>query len=99
MPNKRVEKARRILDAFKAFFESDSIREASLKCGISKSAIQRYIYDPLALELLGQEIIDYAHKKLVDNRIAGNHKGGINFMRLYEKTRNELGEFNGCKKK
>ena len=95
----KIEKCERILETFKMFFECESIREVSLKTGMSKSSIQRYLHDPLAIELLGSEIVEMALKQLQKNRENGNYKGGVNFLELYEKTRDDFGRFNGVNKK
>lgn len=96
--NNTVKKIR-ILKTFKVFFECQSIREAALKTGISKSSIHRYLHDQLALELLGSEVVEKARMQLEENTVTGNHRGGVNFLALYEKTRNEIGRFNGIKAK
>ena len=86
------------------FLEGDyTIEEVSKITGISSSSVQRYLnnvdYICECFPSNAKEIISKIKDKLDKNKIEGLSRGGINYSKNNECTKDELGHFTGSKRK
>ena len=88
------EKKRKILLICKEFLDKNgniSNEELSNKTNISKSSVQRYLNDPLIIELLGQKTYDIIQKKLTKNKDYAPYKGGYISSKITEVSKDKYG--------
>lgn len=95
------EKEKKILLVCKEFLNNNgkiSIVELSNKTGISKSSIQRYLNDPLIINLMGNDVYDKISNLLQQNKNLGFYKGGYISSRVSIQKKDKLGHFGKIEK-
>lgn len=72
-----------------------TIAEVAKKTNISASSVQRYLNDPLIIEMFDSDSIGKLEAKKIKNKVEGNRKGGINSFLKNVPLKNESGQFIG----
>ena len=97
----KLEKVDYVVTAF--LRDKKTIREVSEETGISKSSVQRYLNDEeFIVGLYGEKapyIIEEINRKLEENYVDGVKLGGTNFALNNESIKDNLGHFQGSRKK
>ena len=97
----KLEKVEYVVNAF--LKEKKTIREVSEETGISKSSVQRYLNDEEFITALYGEktpfIMEEINRKLEENYVEGVKLGGTNFALNNDSIKDELGHFQGSRKK
>jgi len=93
-----MKKEEKICLVVKAFLEHPNytmtqLAELQELKGISKSSIQRYLNDPLIINLLGIETYNQIQTLLKKNLLGAKQKGGINSFKNNEQVKDEKGRF------
>lgn len=65
---------------------------------ISKSSIQRYLNDPIIIDLFDEETFNKIQSLLKENSLSGRKKGGMHSFEKNEAQKDELGKFIGSVK-
>ena len=67
---------------------------------MSSSSVQRYLNDEQTIKTyLGTECFDEIQRKLLENKKEGLVRGGKNYAKNNEFTKDELGRFTGSRRK
>lgn len=102
LSNEQLEiKKQKILLICKEFMSKKgniSIIELYNKTNIPKSSIQRYLNDPLIIELLDKKSYDFIQSKLQQNKILGFYKGGYISSKVSIQKKDKLGHFGKIEK-
>ena len=62
---------------------------------LSSSSIQRYLNDPIVIELFDQETYNKIQKELSGSKMDGHRKGGLHYFENNEPIKDENGKFQG----
>ena len=80
-----------------------TIEQVSLETGYSSSSVQRYLNDHNYIKKLYPDDyklrISIINLRLSKNKVEGNKKRGINFIANNTAIKDELGHFNGSRRK
>lgn len=63
--------------------------------GLSSSSIQRYLKDPLIIELFDQATYEKIQKELLESKMDGHRKGGLHYFENNKPVKDEFGQFQG----
>ena len=97
---KRKEIDLKIMKVTRAFLDHPvSIDEIANVTGISSSSVQRYLNDKRIIELFDEDVYNEIQALLKNNRLESQKRGGVSSTRKNEPLRDEIGRFNGNKKR